>query len=135
MNDYVTLASLVVLPSCRAPAEVACPPFLYGLATAGDDETVRRDVVRHDRARAHERTAPDRDGSDERRIRADESAVADHGPVLTEAVVVARDGPRSDVHVRADAGIAEIGEVAHLGTGSDLHVLDFDEVADLHVGS
>src|SRR5690606_27094230 len=72
------------------------------------------------------------DRRDERRVRADENAVADHGTVLVRAVVVARDRAGSDVHIRADGRVADVAQVVDLAAGGDVGLLRLDEVADLH---
>ena len=41
----------------------------------------------------------------------DEGAFLDPSRVLLSAVVVARDGTRSNVHTRSDLGVAKVGEV------------------------
>src|SRR5687767_14438094 len=70
-------------------------------------------------------------GSDELRVAADERPVLDDRLVLLLAVVVAGDGPRADVDVIADGGVAEIRQVIHLRSGAERRLLQFDEVADL----
>ena len=57
--------------------------------------------------------------------------VADDRLVLVHAVVVARDGARAEVHVGAQRGVADVGEMRHLGAAADLRLLQLDEVADL----
>src|SRR5262249_62174967 len=52
--------------------------------------------------------------------------------MLLEAVVVARDGAGTDVAVRTDLAVAEIGQVVCLGPGADHRLLGLDEVADVH---
>ncbi len=54
--------------------------------------------------------------------------------MLVEAVIVAGDGTGADVSARADAGVADIGEMVNLGALADLGLLDLDEVADMGVG-
>ena len=53
--------------------------------------------------------------------------------VLALPVVVAGDGAAAEVDVPADFGVAEIGQVARLGTGAEMRLLGLDEVADLVV--
>ena len=88
--------------------------------------------VAADRAsRSDDRVRPDRDRGDERGVRADEGAILDDGLVLEIAVVIASDGARPDVRIRADLRIAEIGQVAGLGVFAHHGFLDLDEIADL----
>src|SRR5690606_40670860 len=51
-------------------------------------------------------------------------------PVLGETVIVAGDGARADVHLRADGGVADIAQVIDLRRLPDLGVLRLDEIAD-----
>ena len=117
------------MAAAERSAEVA-RPSLHGLAASGDSETVRRHVIRDDGAGAHERSVADGDRGHKEGVRADERALADHGPVLAVSVVVARDGAGADVDLRPDARVAEIGKVADLGARTEIDVLDLDE-ADL----
>src|SRR6185437_14627814 len=77
----------------------------------------------------------DGDRRDQRRIRADESALADLGPVLGEAVVIAGDRSRADIRARADMRVAEISEMIGLGAIVDAGRLYLDEVANVYVGA
>ena len=52
---------------------------------------------------------------------------------LVEAVVIAGDRARADVRARADARIADIGQMIDLRTALDRRLLDLDEVADVSV--
>ena len=51
------------------------------------------------------------------------------------AVVVASDGACTDVDPFADIGVADVAQVIHLGTATDLRFLDLDKVADVRVTS
>ena len=53
--------------------------------------------------------------------------------VLGCAVVVAGDGAGADVDIRADRGIAEIGQVVGLGARAERRLLELDEVADVRL--
>jgi len=50
---------------------------------------------------------------------------------LVDAIVVAGDGARADVHVAAMVASADIRQVVHLDPSRDLGLLDLDEVADV----
>src|SRR5215468_4636916 len=54
--------------------------------------------------------------------------------MLGDAVVVARDGSGPDIGARADASIADIGEMIGLGAGVEPRLLYLDEIADVNVG-
>ena len=56
---------------------------------------------------------------------------ADVGVVLVDAVIVAGDGAGADIRLRADARVADIGEVVDLRPLLHVGVLDLDEVADM----
>ena len=49
------------------------------------------------------------------------------GAVLGDAVVVGEDRARADVGALADLGVADVGQVRHLGAVADLGVLGLDE--------
>ena len=88
-------------------------------------------VLGDDAARADVGAVADLDRRHERRVGADEGALADVGEVLVEAVVVAEDGAGADVGALAHAAVADIGEVVGLGARLEPGVLDLDEVADV----
>ena len=73
------------------------------------------DILGDDRARAGDRAVADLHRRDQRGVRADERARADIGEMLVEAVIIAGDGARADIGARADARIAEIGQMVGLG--------------------
>ena len=54
--------------------------------------------------------------------------------MLGEAVIVAGDGAGADIGARADARVADIGEVVDLGAFGDVGLLDLDEIADMGLG-
>src|SRR5215469_3718161 len=78
------------------------PAVQVSLLPGAHSERPGRDVLAHRRAAADVRALPDRDGSDELRVAADEGAVLDRRLILVHAVVVAGDGAGPDVHLRAD---------------------------------
>ena len=69
----------------------------------------------------------------QRGIRTDERARADIGEMLVETIVIAGDGARADIGARADARIAQIGQMVGLGAFFDPGLLHFDEIADMDV--
>src|SRR5690606_3418220 len=103
-----------------------------GLTHPRDRQLAGRRILVDRRAGGDRRAGADLDRRDERRVRADEYAVADHGTVLVRAVVVARDRAGSDVHIRADGRVADVAQVVDLAAGGDVGLLRLDEVADLH---
>src|SRR5258708_32970385 len=92
-----------------------------------------RRVLADRRAGADIGTARDAQRRDQRRVRADEALIFDHGAVLVGPAVVAGDGPGADVDPRADLGIADVGEMVRLRARADPARLPFDAIDDLHV--
>src|SRR5688572_31636599 len=106
------------------------PGFFDDLWRALDGQGTRRDVFRDHGAGSNVRAFANRQGSDETRVRPYEGVVTDRRVVLVDAVVVARDRPRTDVDAISHRGIADVREVVGLGAASDARLLDLDEVAD-----
>src|SRR6185312_14457905 len=96
-------------------APTCSPAFAFLLRRTGERKRVRRDVLGDHAARS------------------DIGTRADLGAMLGEAVVVAGDGSRPDIGARADASIADIGEMVDLGALADLSLLDLDEIADMSI--
>ncbi len=99
-----------------------CPAFDLTLLGALERKGVGRDIARDARRRADDGAVADGHGRDEHRVGADEDAVADHGPVLMHAVVVASDRAGADVDALAHRRIADIGEVRHLAARADVGI-------------
>ncbi len=96
----------------------------------------RRDVLGDDAARADIGAVADFDRGHERRVRADEGPLADLGPVLVEAVVVAEDGAGADVGPGADACRRRGRRGGWPWRPAPMRrLLDLDEIADVHVGA
>src|SRR3546814_8825669 len=72
----------------------------------------------------------DLDGRDQRAVGADECACAYFRAVFQEAVIVAGDGPRADVGVGPDAGVADIAQVIGLCARAERCGLHLHEIAD-----
>src|SRR4051794_1814038 len=68
---------------------------------------------------------------DQHRVNADADIAADRSAVLAETVVVGGDRAGAEVAAGADLGIADVGEVRHLGALADPRVLHLDEGAGL----
>src|SRR6266542_4093299 len=85
------------------------PAFADRLLGARHGEGAGRHVPGDDRARAHVRPLAHRDGRDQTRVGADESACGHDRLVLGDPIVVAGDGPGAEVDARAEGGIAHIG--------------------------
>ena len=77
----------------------------------------------------------DRHRRDQAVVAAHADVVADRGAVLVRPVVVDDDRARADVAALADRGVADVGQVRHLGAVADLGVLDLDVGADLAAGA
>src|SRR5512145_1785746 len=82
------------------------PPVLDDLLAALDGERVGRNILGDDGAGTDVGPGADRDRRHHADVGADEGPVADPGLVLVEAVVVAGDRARPDVHALPDRGVA-----------------------------
>ena len=92
-----------------------------------------RHVLGDDRSGRRHCAVTDRDGGDKHRVRSDEDIVADLGPVLEDAVVVAGDRASPDVRAVADAGIADIGQMIDLAAFANHGFLGFDKISNFRV--
>ena len=113
-----------LLPALRVALDVA-------LIGPRHTERARRHVLADHRPSRRVGLVADRHRRDQRRVDARLHPRADRGPVFAIAVVVRGDRARPEVRPLADVGVADVGEVWDLGTGSDLGVLDLDERARL----
>src|SRR3546814_17330299 len=100
------------------------------LPPARDGKRVGLHVHGDDRSRADNRAAADLDGRDQRAVGADECACAYFRAVFQEAVIVAGDGPRADVGVGPDAGVADIAQVIGLCARAESCCLHLHDIAD-----
>src|SRR5690606_6704634 len=109
------------------------PPAVHGaLLAAGQGELAFGRVAGDHRTGADGGARADRHRREQRAVGADEGAVADGGGGLVHAVVVAGDGAGADVDLRADARVAQVGEVVGLAARAERRVLGLDEIADVH---
>src|SRR5581483_7698052 len=92
-----------------------------------------RHLPRNHRTRTHRRAGAHGHRRDQHHVRADRGVVADDGAVLVGAVVVGGDGARADVNLAPDRAVADVREMVHLARFGDVGLLDFDEIADVHV--
>src|SRR5258705_1426707 len=115
----------------HALAEALGPAGDAFLLGALDRQAVGFDVLGDHRPGADNRALADRHRGNQRGVRADERARADHRAVLAESVVIAGDRAGPDVGPRPDFRVADVGQVIDLGAFADLRLLQFDEVADL----
>src|SRR6185369_16901979 len=109
------------------------PRALLLLAWIEHEHTAGRHVAANGRRRRDVGIVTDTDRRDQGRIAADLHAVADHGRVFAEAVIVARDRPCADVDLAADFGVAEIRQMVRFGAIAESSILDLDEVTDVDV--
>ena len=98
------------------------------LLAAGDPERARGNVLGDHRPGGRVGAIPDLHGSDQHVVGADPHVVAHRRTMLRDPVVVHEDRGRADVGMRADVGVAHVGQVRHLGAFADRRVLQ------LHVG-
>src|SRR5262249_34036037 len=75
----------------------------------------------------------DRHRRDQRAVRADKGARADHRAVLVKTVVIAGDRAGTDIGFGADIAVTEIGQVVGFGAGAEPGRLDLDKIADMDV--
>ena len=109
-------------------------PLDHRLARPGDAERAVGDVLGDDRPRPGHRVVADGHGRDEDAVGARLHARADPRAVLAEAVVVGGDVAGADVGALADVGVADVGEVRHLGARADDALLDLDVGAGPRAG-
>lgn len=119
----------------RSFASCVAPPLDVALLARADGKRSGRDVLANRRAGADVGAFADGDRRNQLRIAADEGSVSDGGHLFPEPVVVARDGAGTNVHVGANDGVAEIGEVRGLRSLAEHGLLQLHEVADLRARS
>ena len=124
------------LPRRPNPRRGSRPPAQHPagddrLPPAGNAQLAGTDVIGDGRPGRDVRAVTDPDRRDERAVGADEGVLADLGAMLGHPVVIGGDHPGADVAARADARVADIGKVRHLGSGAHDGVLDLDERSDL----
>jgi hypothetical protein len=113
-------------------------PFPAGdgdLPGARDGQRLGRGVLGQGRARAQCGAAANGNRCNQLSIGTDEGIVLDDGLEFVGPIVVAGDGTGTNVYPAADDGVADVGKVIGLRLGSQLAVLEFDEVADMDAGS
>src|SRR4051794_18749984 len=111
--------------------------FLRHLARREARERAGRHVVRNDRADRDPRVVADLDWRNEGIVDAGPDVAADFRPPFgsTRLVgIVNGDRPGADVRLRADLGVADVGQVRHLCPLSDPGILELDERARLSAG-
>ena len=98
---------------CAQPSRLRCGPLETASAPGG---TSRRTTV----PPPVPAPSPIVDRRDERVVGAGLGVPADRGAVLLDAVVVGEDRAGADVGALADLGVADVGQVRHLGAVADL---------------
>src|SRR5258708_37784698 len=73
-------------------------------------------------------------GRNQRGITTDKRPLADLRLVLPHAIVIASDGARADVRFAPDGGISQVGEMARLGAGSHVGLLQLHEISNVSTG-
>src|SRR5437667_7733606 len=129
MMPHMAASSALVFPGLLPPR--LSPARLNHLSGPPERQRVRRDILRHDRARRDHGPAPDRDRRHQGHVAADEGVFPDHRPVLVVPVIVARDGARTDIDAAADLRVAEVAQVVGLGARAQLRLLQFHEIPHL----
>ncbi len=98
---------MTVAPSCGPPVDGASlTPF--------EGQRVGWHIGGDGRARADVCPLPDLDRRHQHGVRTDERAVTDRGLELGEPVVVDGDGTGAEVHVAAQIGVADVGQMRNL---------------------
>src|SRR5258708_4258466 len=127
-------AALPLLSLVRAQlldgVELFPPAFFHYLPGARPRERAVRPVLHDPRAGADIGAFADLHWRPQRRVRADESLLADFGAVLFDPVVIAEDGAGADIGALTDVAIADIGKMIGLGALAELRRFDLDEIAD-----
>src|SRR3546814_13645057 len=90
------------------------PAGLDQLLAAHKAQFAVGDVARHRAARRDDRVGTDPDRRDERAVRPDKGALADLGPILEIAIIIAGDRARADLRVRAAGDVPQVGEMVGL---------------------
>ena len=107
-----------------------CGPFLLvGLAGAGNAERLRGDVLRDGGACTDVSAAADLQRGDEGGVAADKGALAHDGLVLLHAVKVRGGHAAAEVAVGTGLGVAEVGQMGHLGIFAQTGVFQLDKAA------
>src|SRR5687768_18008225 len=104
------------------------PAVDVALLAGADRQCARGYVLAYRRSAADIRAFADGDRRNQLRIAADEGAVFDDRLLLPDPVVVAGDRAGSDVYIRPDRRIAEVGEVICLGPGAHGRLLQLHKV-------
>ena len=115
-------------PALRPACEIA-------LRAARDRQCPWRHVAPDHGAAAGRGTVADVDRGHEGVVGAGAGQPADAGAVLGDPVVVGEDRAGADVGPVADLGVADVGQVRHLGAVADGGVLGLHEGADLAEGA
>src|SRR5260370_40249192 len=106
------------------------PAWFISLPAARDGQSIRGHIVGDRGARRDVGAVADSHRGDQRGIRSDENFVPDGRRVLVKPVIVARDSARADVRLRADLGVAEVGQVHRFRAFSNRALLYFHEISD-----
>src|ERR1035438_4623541 len=109
------------------------PAFLSHLVATTYRQSAGRHILGDARARADKRTLSHADWSHEGGIAAHEYPLSNLRAVLVHAVVVAGNYPRPDVRALAYLCIAQVGEVAGLGSLAQLRLFGLNKVADVRI--
>ena len=116
----------------RSAASVV-PAFDIGLARTRDSQRAVRHILGDRRARCGEYAVAQRNRRDQIGVAADEAIVPDDGLALHIAIIVDNHRAAAKVYTFAHFGIADVGQMADLGTVADGRLFQLDEVADARV--
>ena len=125
---------LAAASAAAVPARCRCHPACHvALPGAPHAQRTGRHVLDDHRTGRGVGAVADRDRRHEHVVGPGPGVVADHRAVLVHAVVVDEHGGRADVGVLADAGVADVAQMRHLGAGADVGSLDLDVGSDVHL--
>src|SRR5215475_12271619 len=103
-----------MLRSAQLAALLRGPAKLGRLPAASQSERIRGNILRDGRPGRDVSAVTNFHRRDEHRIAANKHAIANGSLILVDAIVVARDGARADVRVRAEPGVADVGQMRNL---------------------
>src|SRR3954453_12644268 len=107
------------------------PPRNGNLARPRHGELPGGRVLIDSRAGADIRAAGNAYRRHQRGVGTDEAIVFDHGAMLVDAVVIARDRPGADVDAGAYFRVADVGEMVRFRATAQAACLHLHEVADM----
>ena len=116
----------------RSAASVV-PAFDIGLARTRDSQRAVRHVLGDRRARCGEYAVAQRNRRDQIGVAADEAIVPDDGLALHIAIIVDNHRTAAKVYTLSHLGVADVGQMADLGSVADDRLFQFDKITNARV--